>query len=75
MHVFIHFFIGHMEEEHGESGYYKFRNMMLLEVVLTMGLAGVLYYEGEVSSNIAIIQGSLWLIQVTKCTKHRFTLW
>lgn len=59
MHVFIHFFIGHMEEEHGESGYYKFMNMMLLEVVLTLGLAAVLFYEGEVSSLIAIIQGNI----------------
>ena len=32
--------------------------MIVIEVVLTFGLAGVLYYEGEVSSMIAIIQGN-----------------
>lgn len=32
--------------------------MMIIEVILTAGLAGVLYYEGEVSTMIAIIQGN-----------------
>ena len=46
LHIFIHYFIGHMEEEHGESTYIEFRLMVILEVVLTLGLALVLYYEG-----------------------------
>lgn len=62
MHVFIHYFIGHEMEEHGDSGYHKMRKMMIIEVILTMGLAGVLFYEGEVSSQIAIIQGTVLTI-------------
>lgn len=57
LHVFIHFYIGHLEEEHGENSYMNFRSMVALEVVLTFCLAGILYYEGDVSSQIAIIQG------------------
>ena len=32
--------------------------MIIIEIILTIGLAAVLYYEGEVSSKIAIIQGN-----------------
>ena len=32
--------------------------MIIIEIILTLGLAAVLYYEGEVSSIIAIIQGN-----------------
>ena len=46
---------------HGEGGTVKvdtinLGNMIASEVVLTLGLAGVLYYEGEVSSQLAIIK-------------------
>ena len=58
LHVFIHYWIGHLEEEHGGTSYDSFRNMIVVEVILTFGLAGVLYYEGDVSSWIAIIQGN-----------------
>lgn len=34
--------------------------MIVVEVLLTLGLAGILYYEGEVSSMIAIIQGNIY---------------
>jgi hypothetical protein len=50
MHIFIHFYIGHLEEEHGDNNYSKFRNLILAEFVLTLGLAGVIWLEGEVSS-------------------------
>ena len=36
----------------------NFQSMIVIEVILTIGLALVLYYEGEVSSRIAIIQGN-----------------
>jgi hypothetical protein len=31
---------------------------MLTELVLTLGLAGILYLEGEVSSKLAVIKGN-----------------
>ena len=31
---------------------------MLLELVLTLGLAGIIYLEGEVSSKLAVIKGN-----------------
>jgi hypothetical protein len=46
MHIFIHFYIGHLEEEHGDNNYSKFRNLILAEFVLTLGLAGVIWLEG-----------------------------
>lgn len=58
MHIFIHFYIGHLEEEHGDNNYIKFRDMIVVEFVLTVGLAGIIWLEGEVSSEIAIIQGN-----------------
>lgn len=63
LHVFIHFYIGHLEEEHGENSYLKFQNMVVIEVILTFCLAGILYYEGDVSSKIAIIQGTYWVYE------------
>lgn len=69
LHVFIHFFIGHEIEANSDFSYLNFKSLIIVEVLLTLGLAGVLYYEGEVSSMIAIIQGLLILTQVTKCTR------
>lgn len=34
------------------------KNLMFYEVVLTIGLAGLIYLEGEVSSYIAVIIGN-----------------
>lgn len=31
---------------------------MLIELVLTIGLAGIIYLEGEVSSKLAVIKGN-----------------
>jgi len=31
---------------------------MLIELVLTLGLAGIIYLEGEVSSKLAVIKGN-----------------
>jgi hypothetical protein len=36
----------------------SFRNLMLIELVLTIGLAGILFLEGEVSSKLAVIKGN-----------------
>lgn len=70
--MFIHFYIGHLEEEHGENSYLNFRNMVAIEVILTFCLAGILYYEGDVSSKIAIIQGTGLMIQGTTSTKNHW---
>ena len=43
LHIFIHFFIGHEYEEHQSNDLASFRNLMLIELVLTIGLAGILY--------------------------------
>ena len=48
--------------------------MIAIEVLLTLGLAAVLYYEGEVSSQIAIIQGSYSLTQAMKCIRNPYFL-
>lgn len=32
---------------------------MVIEVVLTLALAGVIYLEGEMSSSLAVIQGNV----------------
>jgi hypothetical protein len=37
--------------------YIEFMGMIVVEIVLTVGLAGIIYYEGEVSSMIAVMQG------------------
>jgi hypothetical protein len=34
------------------------KSLMLYEVVLTLGLAGLIYLEGEVSSHLAVIVGN-----------------
>jgi len=31
---------------------------MIIELVLTVGLAGIVYLEGEVSSKLAVIKGN-----------------
>ena len=72
--MFIHFWIGHLEEEHGDNSYLAFRYMIVIEVVLTLGLSGVLYYEGEVSSKIAIIQGnSIYKKSLTSLIRKRIS--
>lgn len=58
LHIFIHFYIGHLGEEHGADDYNKYKNLMIVEVVLTFCLAGLLYLEGEFSTLIAIIIGN-----------------
>jgi hypothetical protein len=73
--VFIHYWIGHLEEEHGETTYDSFQSMIIVEVMLTFGLAGVLYYEGDVSSWVAIIQGTVQPIQATTSTVSPSRTW
>lgn len=58
LHIFIHFFIGHEYEEHQNNNLASFRNLMALELILTLGLAGIIYLEGEVSSKLAVIKGN-----------------
>jgi hypothetical protein len=29
LHIFIHFYIGHLEEEYGNADYTKFKNLMI----------------------------------------------
>ena len=72
--MFIHFWIGHLEEEHGDNSYLQFQYMIIIEVILTLGLSGVLYYEGEVSSKIAIMQGnSIYKESLTNLLKKRIS--
>ncbi len=58
LHIFIHFYIGHLEEEYGNDDYTKFKSMMIAEVVLTFCLAGLIYLEGEISTILAIAIGN-----------------
>ena len=58
LHIFIHFYIGHLEEDHGGDDYGKYKNLMLTEVILTFCLAGLIYLEGEFSTLLAIIIGN-----------------
>lgn len=58
LHIFIHFFIGHEYEHRAKEGIKSLRTLMFYEVVLTIGLAGLIYLEGEVSTHLAIITGN-----------------
>lgn len=47
---------------------------MLIELVLTIGLAGVVFLEGAVSSKLAVIQGSkLYSKSVTRLADQSLT--
>lgn len=47
---------------------------MLIELVLTIGLAGIIYFEGEVSSKLAVIQGNkLYSKAVTRLADQNLT--
>ena len=58
LHIFIHYWIGHLEEDHGRNSYLAFTSMIVIEVVLTIALAAVLFYEGEISSDLVLIQSN-----------------
>lgn len=58
LHIFIHFYIGHLEEEYGNDDYTKFKSMMIAEVILTFCLAGLIFLEGEISTILAVIIGN-----------------
>lgn len=58
LHIFIHFYIGHLEEEYGNDDYTKYKNLMIAEVVLTFCLAGLIYLEGEISTILAVVIGN-----------------
>ena len=65
LHIFIHFFIGHEYEDHQNNDYASFRNLMAIEFILTVGLAGIIYLEGEVSSKLAVIKGNQIYYRIT----------
>lgn len=58
LHIFIHFYIGHLEEDYGNDDYNKYKNLMITEIILTFCLAGLIYLEGEFSTLLAIITGN-----------------
>jgi hypothetical protein len=58
LHIFIHFYIGHEYEHSAHSGLSAMSNLMMYELVLTLGLAGLIYLESEVSSYLSIIAGN-----------------
>lgn len=58
LHIFIHFYIGHLEEEYGNDDYTKYKNLMIAEVALTFCLAGLIYLEGEISTILAVAIGN-----------------
>jgi hypothetical protein len=41
-----------------KEGLSSLRALMLYEVILTLGLAGIMFLEGEVSSHLAVMTGS-----------------
>ena len=75
LHIFIHFFIGHEYEEHQNNDLSSFRNLMLLELVLTIGLAGIIYLEGEVSSKLAVIKGNKLYSRAIKRLSEQSLTW
>ena len=47
---------------------------MFLELILTIGLAGIIYLEGEVSSKLAVIKGNnLYSKSLKKMTEQSLT--
>lgn len=75
LHIFIHFFIGHEYEEHQNNDLASFRNLMLIELVLTIGLAGILFLEGEVSSKLAVIKGNRLYSSALKKLSDQSSTW
>jgi hypothetical protein len=57
LHTFIHVFIGHEYQHMEENALNSMGHLVVYEVLLTIGLAGVIYLEGEVSSYIAAMIG------------------
>jgi hypothetical protein len=58
LHVFINYQIGHEYKKGGEIPLHSFRLLLKFEVVLTVGLALMVYLEGAVSSAIAVAIGN-----------------
>ena len=54
------------------DSYHNYKNLLFLEILLTICLAGIIYLEGEVSSYIAIIIGNkLYSETLTNLTEKR----
>lgn len=75
LHIFIHFYIGHEYEHRARSGLKALQSLMLYEVVLTLGLAGLIYIEGEVSSYLAMIAGNKLYRESLQSLVHREIRW
>ena len=75
LHIFIHFFIGHEYEHHEEQALDSMAQLMSYEVILTFGLALVIYLEGEVSSYIAIIIGNKLYKESLESFTHKEMNW
>jgi hypothetical protein len=75
LHIFIHFYIGHEYEHRSRSGIKALKVLMEYELVLTLGLAGLIYLEGEVSSYLAVITGNKLYKESLESLVHREIRW
>jgi hypothetical protein len=48
---------------------------MIIELVLTVGLAGIVYLEGEVSSKLAVIKGNTLYSRSLERLSERSLVW
>jgi hypothetical protein len=44
LHIFIHFYMGHLGEDLYDSPYIQFRNILIMEFILTLALAMIIYF-------------------------------
>ena len=75
LHIFIHFFIGHEMEHRAKEGIQAVRTLMLYEVILTLGLGGLIYLEGEVSSHLSVITGNKLYKESIEALVHKPLRW
>lgn len=75
LHIFIHFYIGHEYEHRAQFGLEALKTLMIYEVVLTIGLGGLIYLEGEVSSHLAVIAGNKLYKESLESLVHREIRW
>ena len=44
LHIFIHYYIGHLDEDQQDNPYLEFQNILILEFILTIALAAIIYF-------------------------------
>ena len=62
-------------EHRASEGIQAVTNLVLYEVILTVGLAGLIYLEGEVSSHLSVITGNKLYKESLEALVHKPFKW